>query len=155
MISIVESYLLLIPINLSHDYAYIQGPESSLEEVACQSSKGSIITTGELYYRLMVIKSIQYMTTYMIQYSSRLSGGGFSHYTSRPSWQDTAVEQYFESVTGTEKTPLYPRFNNILSSYTDRIHTITDNKNMTQKLQLEEEGLSRRVRTSQQLHHRR
>ena len=105
MISIVEFYLLLSPMNLSNDCVCIQGPESSLEEVACQSSKGSIITTGDLYY---LIKFIQYMTTDMIQ-SIIITGGGFSHYTSRPSWQDTAVEQYFDTVTGTEKTPLYPR----------------------------------------------
>ena len=70
LISIIELYLSLSPMNLSYDCVCIQGPESSLEEVACQSSKGSIITTGELYYRLIVIKFIQYMTTYMIQLSS-------------------------------------------------------------------------------------
>jgi hypothetical protein len=59
----------LSPMNLSYDCVCIQGPESSLEEVACQSSKGSIITTGDLYCRLIVIKFIQYMTTYMIQSS--------------------------------------------------------------------------------------
>jgi hypothetical protein len=110
LISIIEFYLSLSPMNLSYDCVCIQGPESSLEEVACQSSKGSIITTGDLYYRLIVIKFIQYMTAYMIQsIIIIITGGGFSHYTSRPSWQDTAVEQYFESVTGTDKTPLYPR----------------------------------------------
>ena len=73
LISIIEFYLSLSPMNLSYDCVCIQGPESSLEEVACQSSKGSIITTGELYYRLIVIKFMQYMTTYMIQSSSSSS----------------------------------------------------------------------------------
>ena len=54
-----------------------QGPESGGAEVACQSNKGSVITTG----------------------------GGFSRRYSLPSWQSAAVSSYFSTVAGTSAAP--------------------------------------------------
>jgi len=61
-----------------------QGPESSNEEVACQSDGGGVVTTG----------------------------GGFSNYYPIPEWQKSAVEGYFASFAekDTWKTPA-PGFN--------------------------------------------
>jgi len=49
------------------------GPETGGAEIACQSQKGGVIT----------------------------SGGGFSSYYAQPSWQTTAVNTYFSTITST------------------------------------------------------
>ena len=56
----------------------MQGPESGNTEVACQSSKGSQITTG----------------------------GGFSNVYALPSWQATEVTNYVRSVVNSNSAPL-------------------------------------------------
>lgn len=53
------------------------GPEDGDPEIACQSQLGGIIT----------------------------SGGGFSTFYSQPSWQTTAVNAYFNAVSGTSQEP--------------------------------------------------
>lgn len=55
------------------------GPESNNPEIACQSFGGDILIT---------------------------SGGGFSNLYSRPSFQDTAINNYFSSVDGTSQQPV-------------------------------------------------
>eukprot|EP01036_Dinobryon_divergens_P027015 gene27015-35722_t len=53
------------------------GPQSGSAEVACQSQLGGVIT----------------------------SGGGFSMYNARPSWQNSAVSNYFAAVSGSSSAP--------------------------------------------------
>jgi hypothetical protein len=51
------------------------GPETGSPEIACQSQEGGVIT----------------------------SGGGFSIYTERPSWQATVIDNYFNNLTSDHK----------------------------------------------------
>ena len=59
-------------------YLFAQGPEDDDDEVTCQSDEGSSITTG----------------------------GGFSNYYDRDSFQDDFVDDYFDEVDGTSKEPV-------------------------------------------------
>ena len=59
-----------------------QGPESGSDEIACQSNEGGVITTG----------------------------GGFSTFYATPSWQQDAVDGYFNSLpAGTAPSNGYNR----------------------------------------------
>jgi tripeptidyl-peptidase-1 len=66
-----------------------QGPESDQTEVTCSSITGGVIT----------------------------SGGGFSDYYKRPSYQNTAVQNYLNSYTS--KNSPYPGYNTTGRGYPD------------------------------------
>lgn len=67
------------------------GPELGKPEVACQSQAGGVIT----------------------------SGGGFSTFFARPTWQDTAVSRYFETLTANTATTPTQGYNRYGRGYPD------------------------------------